>query len=167
MIVGGIWLIYKQKIYIDRETKQVTEIDIPLFGKLKTNVPALVLFALGFVPLLYPISRSQTQYVKVHGSVVSSVRPVTVYAVVETQVVENGETFSLPIPLLQSADYTPKVLYVLGASQDVFGDLLDTQQQRKGVIDLREKQISPSSQPAQQSVAFEPDIAPPPAEFSH
>src|SRR6476661_10924552 len=54
MVVGGIWLIYKQKIYIDSESKQVTEIELPI-GKFKTNLPALVLFALGFVPLIYPL----------------------------------------------------------------------------------------------------------------
>ena len=30
MVVGGIWLIYKQRIYIDRETNQITEIKTPL-----------------------------------------------------------------------------------------------------------------------------------------
>src|SRR5215813_1014704 len=57
MVVGGIWLIYKEKIYIDRESKQVTEVKTPL-GSFKTNIPALVLFALGFVPLIYPIVKS-------------------------------------------------------------------------------------------------------------
>ncbi len=54
MILGGIVLLYKQKIFIDRETQQITEVETPI-GKFRTNVPALLLFALGFVPLIYPI----------------------------------------------------------------------------------------------------------------
>jgi hypothetical protein len=54
MVAGGIWLLYKQKIYIDSESKQVIEVELPI-GKFKTNLPVLVLFALGFVPLIYPL----------------------------------------------------------------------------------------------------------------
>ena len=39
MVVGGIWLIYKEKIFIDRETKQITEIEIPGGWKFRTNIP--------------------------------------------------------------------------------------------------------------------------------
>lgn len=55
MVVGGIWLIYKEKIFIDRETKQITEIEIPGGWKFRTNIPAMVLFVLGFFPLGYPL----------------------------------------------------------------------------------------------------------------
>jgi hypothetical protein len=55
MVVGGIWLIYKEKIFIDRETKQITEIEIPGGLKFKTNMPALVLFVLGLSALCFPI----------------------------------------------------------------------------------------------------------------
>ena len=34
-----IWLIYKEKIFIDRETKQITEIEIPGGWKFRTNIP--------------------------------------------------------------------------------------------------------------------------------
>jgi hypothetical protein len=29
MIVGGMWLVYKEKIYIDRESKQPISIELP------------------------------------------------------------------------------------------------------------------------------------------
>jgi hypothetical protein len=54
MVVGGIVLLYRQKISIDKAGRVQTEITTPL-GKFKTNSPALVLFALGFVPLIYPM----------------------------------------------------------------------------------------------------------------
>ena len=44
MIGGGIRLIYKQRIYIDREWKRPVEINTPL-GNFKSNYPALVVFA--------------------------------------------------------------------------------------------------------------------------
>jgi hypothetical protein len=80
MVAGGIWLLYKQKIYIDKESNQVTEIETPL-GKFKTNVPALVLFALGFVPLIYPIVQSSgfAEEVRIMGNVKAGTFPVQVY----------------------------------------------------------------------------------------
>jgi hypothetical protein len=38
-----------QKTYLDPETKQPTEIEVPLIGKLKTNYPALIFVFLGIV----------------------------------------------------------------------------------------------------------------------
>ena len=34
---------FKQKAYVDKDTGQVTEIDVPIFGKLRTNTPAIAL----------------------------------------------------------------------------------------------------------------------------
>ena len=66
MVVGGIWLIYTEKIYIDRESKQPIEIQSPL-GSFKSNYPALTLFALGFFPLVHPLCAidNLTEFVKV------------------------------------------------------------------------------------------------------
>jgi hypothetical protein len=171
MIIGGIWLIYKEKIYIDRATNQVTEIDIPLFGRLKTNVPALALFALGFFPLFFPIYKSQTQFWTIRGNVSSTLHPVIVYAVVATEAVGGDEDFNISVPKLAGSGYVPKVIYVAGPDPLVFQDSVDTKQQKQGVIDLIKKQISPSpqivNQLIQQAGAFEPDVVKPPAEFSH
>ena len=86
MMAGGVWLIYKEKIYIDRETNQVTEVELPWLGKLRTNAPALVLFLFGLVALIYPIYESKvvtepTKLVAIKGSVRSGTFPVYVYAV--------------------------------------------------------------------------------------
>lgn len=43
IVVAAIFA-FKQKAYVDKNTNQVvTEIDVPLFGKLKTNTPAIAL----------------------------------------------------------------------------------------------------------------------------
>jgi hypothetical protein len=111
MIVGGIWLIYKQKIYIDRESKQPVEINTPL-GNFKSNYPALTLFALGFVPLIYPIYSLNTLvgYVKVdtvriRGPVETSAYPALVYAArAQDSLTKNGE-FRVPVPYIGNDDY--------------------------------------------------------------
>lgn len=84
MVVVGIWLIYQQKIYIDAESKQVTEIETPI-GKFRTNLPALVLFAFGFVPLVYPIvqAKSFAQKLETCGDMEAGAFPVNVYAIVK------------------------------------------------------------------------------------
>jgi hypothetical protein len=43
IVVAAIFA-FKQKAYVDRNTQEkVTEIEVPLFGKLKTNTPAIAL----------------------------------------------------------------------------------------------------------------------------
>src|SRR6266849_2316656 len=46
-IVLGFIALLKQKTYIDRHTKQPTEIELPILGKMKTNAPALTFVFLG------------------------------------------------------------------------------------------------------------------------
>jgi hypothetical protein len=118
MIVGGIWLIYKEKIYIDRESKQPIEIQSPL-GSFKSNYPALALFVLGFFPLVYPMYsiNNLTQFVKVEtvrikGLVQASAYPVLVYAARgQDTLVSNGE-FQVPVPFL-GADDDYKILLIV------------------------------------------------------
>lgn len=46
--VGGVY-VFRQKIYFDADKRAVTEIDVPLFGKLKTNSPAIGMCFLGLI----------------------------------------------------------------------------------------------------------------------
>lgn len=110
MVAGGIWLIYKEKIYIDRESKQPVEIQSPL-GSFKSNYPALTLFVLGFFPLVYPIYALEnlTEFVRVEtvrirGLVEANAHPVLVYAArAEDSLSANGE-FRVPVPFVGSGD---------------------------------------------------------------
>jgi hypothetical protein len=43
VVVIGAYLVFHQKVYYDPKGKSVTAIEIPWFGKFKTNVPALAL----------------------------------------------------------------------------------------------------------------------------
>lgn len=60
MVVGGMWLILKEKIYIDRESKQQIAIKLPGGWSFQSNYPALALFVLGFIPLIYPLQQVYT-----------------------------------------------------------------------------------------------------------
>lgn len=57
-IILGFIALLTQKIYIDTNTKQQTQIDIPMVGKMKTNYPALIFVFLGIFLAVYAFSRS-------------------------------------------------------------------------------------------------------------
>ena len=157
MVVGGIWLLYRQKIYIDRESREVTEISTPI-GTFKTNFPALMLFALGFVPLIYPMFQlaGMTKEVKIRGNVKANAHPILVYAVAKSDSLLQDGSFNLQVPLLSSADY--KVLYLVGNSMDQVA--VDLKAQQSGVIDLKDKVIS-----LPETVKFQGSVEPVPAGF--
>src|SRR5215831_5729383 len=120
MVVGGMWLIYKEKIYIDRESNTVTEVKTPI-GTFKTNIPALLLFLMGLGLMFYPIFESAKQMatVKVAGEFTPQNYPqnkssIDIYVVVRSDKVTNPGKFNFPVPFLGS-DYSYKVLYVVGS----------------------------------------------------
>ena len=157
MVAGGIWLLYKQKIYIDRETKEVTEIDTPV-GKFKTNVPALVLFALGFVPLIYPIVQSAkvAKEIEIRGNVRGNAFPVQVYAVIRSDSLLGPRDFILRVPIVKQDGDDYKIVYQAG--NIVLEDLV-----RGGSapeVLLPPKEISTAG-----AGTFEPRVTPVPAEF--
>jgi hypothetical protein len=87
MVIGGIWLIHKQKIYIDRESNKPIEVQTPV-GTFKSNYPALALFVLGIFPLVYPLHEInnmdifvKVEQVGIHGPIEANAYPVLVYAV--------------------------------------------------------------------------------------
>jgi hypothetical protein len=53
--------VFRQKAYVDRDTNTVTEIEVPIFGKLKTNTPAIALCFVGviFGYLAYDLMRGR------------------------------------------------------------------------------------------------------------
>lgn len=120
MVVGGIVLLYKEKIYIDRESNQITEIETPI-GRFRTNLPALLLFALGFIPLIYPIWQIQQHppSMKIHGRVTSNI-PVRFEAVVEETTQRQG-VIELAVP--PSRDRAYKLLYSVCDGSKVIDEL--------------------------------------------
>lgn len=158
MVVGGIWLLYRQKIYIDTQSKEVTEIETPV-GKFRTNVPALVLFALGFIPLIYPMVQlaGLTKQVIIRGNVKANTHPVLIYAVSDSDsLLQDGE-FSIPVPVLKkTGDY--KVVYVVGNT--LAEDTVDLKKASKGELQLQPREINPA-----ETARYEGNVSPRPAGF--
>ena len=162
MVVGGIWLIWKEKIYIDRETKQVTEIEIPGGVKFKSNVPALALFVIGCVPLLYPMigsKRVAPPDLQLRGEVENDKDyPFEVYAAISAESVKNRRSFSLSVPPLSGNRAEYKLLYITQDNR-VWEEPVPIKDQN-GVIPLQTKSIP------QKQVTYEPaKVADKPAEF--
>jgi hypothetical protein len=70
-IVLGFFALIKQKTYIDADTKQPTEVEVPILGKLKTNYPALVFVFLGFAASIFAFNKSYdvgTDIYYIHGT---------------------------------------------------------------------------------------------------
>jgi len=161
MVAGGMWLIYKEKIYIDRESKTITEVETP-FGKFKTNIPALVLFVLGFYPLIYPIvkSASVTAEVPVRGEVKCNHYPVEVVAVIDSDVVDKEGSFTLKVPFFGGDNKAYKIIYYFA------GNILDTARvspTSKSPITMESKSYDFS---APNAVTFKPgNVAEKPAGF--
>ena len=47
-ILLGFIALLSQNIYLHPETKDLTEVEVPILGRLRTNYPALVFVLLGF-----------------------------------------------------------------------------------------------------------------------
>ncbi len=143
MVIGGIWLIYKEKIYIDRESNKVTEIDTPI-GKFKTNFPALVLFFIGFLFLAYPLGSTKhllrVKRVKICGSVHGNAFPVLVYAVIESDPLQQARDFILHLPVFDQTAGDYKIIYVAG--NVLMEDIVDLNQAKGGIIRLTTKDMN-------------------------
>ena len=60
VMISTMVLIGMRRIYVDKETKEVTEIDFPLLGKMKTQSPALFLIAVGLMLTGYAVYQDAT-----------------------------------------------------------------------------------------------------------
>jgi len=162
MVVGGIWLIAKEKIYIDRETRQVTAIELPFGFKFQTNLPALALFVLGFVPLIYPLTYAPqlVNMVRLNGEVSGDLFPVEVYAVVESELLRGAGAFSLPVPGIdrQQGDY--KVLVIAGNT--ILDGRPDWSAAADGVLPVPQIALWRNGQES-----YLPQVDPVPEEFRH
>ncbi len=138
MLAGGVWLIAKRRIYIDRATgKDIeTEIEIPFLGKFKTHAPALVLFLIGLAALIYPVYqysrdthnetlselqglRQDSATVDIKGKVTADPpaahefsTPVFIYATIEEDALHEPGDFTLTVPSRFKGKC--KILYISG-----------------------------------------------------
>jgi hypothetical protein len=140
MVLGAMWLLFKEKIFLDAHTREVLYVELPLVGRLTTNAPTIFLIALGSLTTIYPayLTRSNvtTQtYYKVNQRISSLGHPVTVYLVIHTDVLNQDGDVELPVPKLPDQSYEAKLVYVV--NNVATGDAqIPFNQEQKGAITL-------------------------------
>ena len=82
IVLGSLLLLWKGQIYLDRETKQVVEIELPLGIKVKSSIPVLALIVIGGALLIYSASEASKlgEEVTVEGDLTGSTSRVELYA---------------------------------------------------------------------------------------
>jgi hypothetical protein len=163
MVVGGMWLLYREKIYLDQESKQPISVETPL-GKFTSNYPALALFALGFVPLIYPIYsiNNLTDYVKVaqvniRGLAQGSAEAVFVYATRASDVPSKSGDFRLTVPFLDRDQNDYKLLLIVNGR--VLDQVHASRVEGKNEIEVNFKSVQLEPSP------FKGEVLPVPREF--
>lgn len=167
IIVGAIWLLYQRKIYIDSQTGQPTQVEFPFLGKIKTQSPVLLLFALGVFLLVYPVQKWPQQYKTFEGKVNSNLQPVNILAVCKTGLTGGDGSFEIAVP--KTRDPSPPLLYFLAGPNSrplVDDEQISPQEEVSGKMPPVEMQI-PETAGSQQAVPFQPVVNPRPAEFQH
>ena len=134
----AIILLFR-KSYIDATTGSPVEFEMPVFGKIKTQSPVIVMLFVGCGLLIYGVKNTQQDQLTITGSIESG-QPVTVYFVGVPQYQYTQQTsgaFSTSIPYLPNLSYraeyvvdgrlvNEKSLSIKGtqASLDVFQNLI-------------------------------------------
>jgi hypothetical protein len=105
--LASIALLWKQKIYINAETKEVTKIELPFGIKMQTNAPVLGFVFMGFALILVPllIPKNQT-FVALKGHVAAH-EPLMVYAVAAQQQTNGDVLLQVPGNALYTVMYLP------------------------------------------------------------
>lgn len=106
-------LVGLRRIYFDKETKQPIEIDIPIFGKLKTQAPAFALVVVAACLVMYPLFRSRPDLVTVRGDIDTGGKAVTILVVAVPQyqmTLDRGRAFHIPVPILKDSTYRVKFI---------------------------------------------------------
>lgn len=108
IVSGCIWLLAKQRIYLDRESnKTMTELDLPLGIKLKTATPVIALFVLGTGLLIYAANQApehakrlmeQESTVNVRGAVSGENEGVALYAALVSTSLPGSGPFGFAVP---------------------------------------------------------------------
>ncbi len=117
LLVSTMLLIGLRRIYIDSETKEPIEFEIPVIGKLKTQTPALFLIAAGVLLICYAVYENpkgpNLQHGTVDGSIDLQGESATVLVLAlpapYQKSLETSGQYSSPVPLLPGVtDYQVK-----------------------------------------------------------
>jgi hypothetical protein len=108
LLVGTMLLLGLRRIYIDSETKEPIEFEIPFIGKMKMQAPALFLVAAGVMLIGYAVHEDPQAAIVQQGTLAGSVdlqgaNATILLLALPTPYVVSRETtgpYSIPVPLL-------------------------------------------------------------------
>jgi hypothetical protein len=135
MILGALYLLLKEKIYLDPKTGSPTEVDVPFFGRFKVNSPALAIFVLGIIAVAYPLHFDHLNYVKVTGQVKSNTYPVIAYVTSGQGTVGATTGLEIEVPQLPVKNYSPYMVLIAGNAVGYAHVSLEKAKDGKYVID--------------------------------
>ncbi len=129
LVAGSLYLLLKGVIDL-RGGQGVSVMELPGGTKIKTPVPALVMFVLGVFLVVFPVYKSPElcpdltfhkkkvlEIVELQGSVSGAAR-VAVDAVVDEQEAHADKGFSLLVPFVENRRYTVRYLDASGTELD-------------------------------------------------
>lgn len=145
MILGALVLLFKEKIYLNAETKEPMSVDVPFFGKLKVNSPALGIFILGILAVAYPLHFDHLNYVTATGKVKSNTYPVIAYVTSGEGTIGTATDLEISVPKLPVKDYKPNVVLIAGNAIGYAHVSLDDA--KNGVVVIKPIELLDTSHP--------------------
>jgi hypothetical protein len=153
MVIGSLYLLWKGRITLDRETKSPTKFKLPGGFEVESPVAALVMFVMGvfmlFIPIHYGTEYSSRlcpnpafhkkvplEMVDLRGKVSTDIN-IEVYAIVDEQNANADQNIALSVPYLADRRYVVKYFNNSGAMVDEETFRLDKDQkvyELRGVI---------------------------------
>ena len=117
LVSGSLYLLWRGTIDF-KDGQGVTEMEMPVGAKIKTPVPALVMFALGVLMVVFPVyKRPELEIVKLRGKVATDT-DVEVHAIVDQREAHASNAFDLSVPYLPDRRYFVRYLDKSGAELD-------------------------------------------------
>lgn len=134
MVTGSLFLLWKGRIYLDKEGNSVSEVELPLGIKFKTQFPVLLMFLLGAFLLAFPINqchylcpdiafhaKKPLEMVELKGKVAAGEDyEIQVLAVVDAQKTDANKGVALRVPYIQNRRY--QVKYIDGSGESVYDE---------------------------------------------
>jgi hypothetical protein len=126
MVIGSLYLLWKGRIGLNRETKSSTKFKLPGGFEMETPVAGLIMFVLGVLMLFIPIhynpklcadpgfhKKQPLEMVDLRGKV-STDTNIEVYAIVDEQKANADQTIALSVPYLADRRYVVRYFNTAG-----------------------------------------------------
>lgn len=121
LIMGSLYLVWKGVINL-RPDEGVSEMEVSGVGKIKTPVPALIMFILGVILVVFPVYKypdvcddparhkhPSLEIVELRGKVTEAAN-VEVNAVVDVQEAKASDSFTLSVPYVENRRYVVRYM---------------------------------------------------------